>query len=110
MENLSLAEDESHSRIAGIISGSRHLVEEAEDLMKKVVAAGWELVYHHKLPVWLQDNEYIVFGHRQPLNSFRSCFQSVFKIHTETGNIWTHLLGNNEYLLLVVERKIKIIF
>jgi len=27
------------------------------------------------------------------LPSFRACFKSVFRIHTETGNIWTHLLG-----------------
>lgn len=32
-------------------------------------------------------------NHRPPLPSFRVCFKSVFRIHTETGNIWTHLLG-----------------
>lgn len=45
------------------------------------------------LPTWLQDNEYLRSGHRPPLPSFASCFQSIFKLHTETGNIWTHLYG-----------------
>lgn len=27
--------------------------------------------------------------------SFRACFGSIFRIHTETGNIWTHLLGED---------------
>jgi adiponectin receptor len=58
-----------------------------------VIVAGWELVHHHHLPDWLKDNEYLVFGHRPSLNSFKACFKSVFKIHTETGNIWTHLIG-----------------
>ena len=33
------------------------------------------------------------FGHRPELNSFTECFKSIFMIHTETGNIWTHLIG-----------------
>lgn len=69
------------------------MVASAEDFVKNVIVAGWELVHHHALPEWLQDNEHILFGHRQALNSFRACFKSVFKIHTETGNIWTHLIG-----------------
>ena len=35
----------------------------------------------------------ISLGHRPELRSFLSCFKSIFRIHTETGNIWTHLLG-----------------
>jgi len=55
--------------------------------------AGWTVVQHQSLPKWLKDNEYLKRGHRPPLNSFKACFNSVFRIHTETGNIWTHLLG-----------------
>ena len=32
-------------------------------------------------------------GHRPPLPSVAECLKSIFRIHTETGNIWTHLLG-----------------
>lgn len=84
---------ENHSTFSDILSGSRRMVTSAEDFVKHVIEAGWNLVHHHHLPDWLQDNEYLLFGHRLPLNSFRACFKSVFQIHTETGNIWTHLLG-----------------
>ncbi|XP_045164934.2 adiponectin receptor protein-like [Mercenaria mercenaria] len=84
---------ENSSTFSDFLSGSRRIVTEAEDFVKHVIEAGWDLVHHHHLPGWLQDNEYLVFGHRLPLNSFKACFRSVFQIHTETGNIWTHLLG-----------------
>ena len=45
------------------------------------------------LPEWLQDNELIVTGNRPQLYNFCTCLMSVFGIHSETGNIWTHLTG-----------------
>lgn len=62
-------------------------------LANKVWAAGWNVVHHHTLPDWLKDNDFLLRGHRTPTNSFVACFKSIFRIHTETGNIWTHLLG-----------------
>ena len=53
----------------------------------------WNVVGFYNLPQWLQDNDFLRKGHRPPLPSFRECFKSIFRIHTETGNIWTHLLG-----------------
>ena len=32
----------------------------------------------------------------------RECFKSIFRIHTETGNIWTHLLGVVAFLGLAI--------
>jgi adiponectin receptor len=55
--------------------------------------AGWRVVGHHSLPEWLRDNDFLLKGHRPATNSYLECFKSVFRIHTETGNIWTHLLG-----------------
>jgi len=46
-----------------------------------------------KLPAWMKDNEFIRFYHRPELNSFAECFRSVLGVHSETGNIWTHLIG-----------------
>ncbi|KAJ1943006.1 hypothetical protein EC988_006346, partial [Linderina pennispora] len=46
-----------------------------------------------ELPAWMRDNHYIRTGYRAPTNSFQKCFQSVFYLHNETGNITTHLLG-----------------
>ena len=54
----------------------------------------WKACHFEKLPHWLKDNEHLHFGHRPELRSFAECFKSVFRIHTETGNIWTHLVRN----------------
>lgn len=67
--------------------------ESARQLATRVWEARWRVVPHHALPSWLQDNDYLLRGHRPQLKSFLACFQSIFRIHTETGNIWTHLLG-----------------
>jgi len=53
----------------------------------------WEPVSYGCLPEWLRDNELIESGHRPQLNNFFTCLVSVFRVHSETGNIWTHLIG-----------------
>ncbi|KAL5013461.1 hypothetical protein ScPMuIL_007731 [Solemya velum] len=68
-------------------------VEQAEEFVRRVLERGWQVVHHHSLPDWLKDNDFLLRGHRPPTNSFLACFKSIFRIHTETGNIWTHLLG-----------------
>lgn len=75
------------------ISIASKAAEQAEQLVRKVWEASWKVTHFHSLPKWLQDNDYLVKGHRPPLPSFYACFKSIFRIHTETGNIWTHLLG-----------------
>jgi adiponectin receptor len=52
---------------------------------------------HHALPSWLRDNDFLLKGHRPPLPSIKECFKSIFRIHTETGNIWTHLIGTFKF-------------
>ncbi|KAK2724327.1 adiponectin receptor protein-like isoform X2 [Artemia franciscana] len=66
----------------------------AEDVLRKVwMNISWTVCHFHTLPQWLQDNDYILHGYRPPLQSFKRCLHSIFSVHTETGNIWTHLLG-----------------
>lgn len=65
----------------------------ALDRAEEMARHAWELMHHHHLPKWLKDNDFLIKGHRPQLNSFWECFKSIFRIHTETGNIWTHLLG-----------------
>ncbi|CAD5219882.1 unnamed protein product [Bursaphelenchus okinawaensis] len=62
-------------------------------LARRIWEARWKVQDFHLLPEWLQDNEFLHSGHRPPLPSFMSCFKSIFQLHTETGNIWTHLYG-----------------
>lgn len=66
---------------------------QAEHVVRKLIQVGWSVCHFHNLPAWLQDNDFLTHGHRPPLPSFRACFKSIFRIHTETANIWTHLLG-----------------
>ena len=58
-----------------------------------MVTVSWTCSHFHSLPRWLQDNDFIWQGYRPPLPSFWDCIKSIFSIHTETGNIWTHMLG-----------------
>ncbi|OQR68358.1 adiponectin receptor protein 1-like [Tropilaelaps mercedesae] len=51
------------------------------------------LYYHSQLPMWLRNNEFIVSGHRPPAYSYTACLRSMFQLHSETGNIWSHALG-----------------
>ena len=74
--------------------------EKAEELARRVWAAGWMVVHHNHLPKWLRDNDFLVKGHRPPMNSYWKCLKSVFRVHTETGNIWTHLLGMDVFFSL----------
>ena len=65
----------------------------AMDAAEEIARKMWDVVHQTHLPDWLKDNEFLIAGHRPQLHSFVECFKSVFRIHTETGNIWTHLLG-----------------
>eukprot|EP00898_Chlorokybus_atmophyticus_P006835 jgi/Chlat1/7152/Chrsp57S06822 len=50
------------------------------------------LLSWHSLPAYMRDNEYIVRGYRADLPLHKALL-SVFQLHNETLNIWTHLLG-----------------
>ena len=73
-------------------------IHEIEDFVHSV----WNVVSHHHLPDWMKDNDYLLSGHRPQLNSYRACFRSIFRIHSETGNIWTHLLGAIGFICVAV--------
>ena len=54
------------------------------------------------LPEWMKDNEYITDMHRPQIKNIVSCLRSIFSIHAETGNIWTHLIGALVFLCLII--------
>lgn len=76
--------------------------EQVEQFGKYVWKNGWKAMPHHVLPDWLHDNEYLLKGHRPPLPSTKECFKSIFRIHTETGNIWTHLIGALSFMGIAI--------
>uniref|UniRef100_A0A915JBJ7 Adiponectin receptor n=1 Tax=Romanomermis culicivorax TaxID=13658 RepID=A0A915JBJ7_ROMCU len=67
--------------------------EEAKEQAVHFAEKIWECAHFRSLPEWLQDNDFLHQGHRPQLPSFSACMLSVFRIHTETGNIWSHMLG-----------------
>jgi hypothetical protein len=50
------------------------------------------LFHWDELPSFLRDNEFIHSGYRV-YYSFRDNWLSIFMIHNETANIWTHMFG-----------------
>uniref|UniRef100_A0A3B3CTL5 Adiponectin receptor 1a n=1 Tax=Oryzias melastigma TaxID=30732 RepID=A0A3B3CTL5_ORYME len=89
-------EDEEDDEVEEVLTlplQAHHAMEKMEEFVHKVWEGRWRVIPFHVLPEWLKDNDYLLHGHRPPMPSFRACFGSIFRIHTETGNIWTHLLG-----------------
>ena len=75
-------------------------VEKTRANIEKIAHWAWNSLPFDKLPLWLQDNKYLTHQHRPPMNSFTGCFKSMFRMHTETWNIWTHFLGFVFFLVL----------
>uniref|UniRef100_A0A8C3A207 Adiponectin receptor 1a n=2 Tax=Cyclopterus lumpus TaxID=8103 RepID=A0A8C3A207_CYCLU len=86
-------EDDDGGEVLTLPLQAHHAMEKMEEFVHKVWEGRWRVIPFHVLPEWLKDNDYLLHGHRPPMPSFRACFGSIFRIHTETGNIWTHLLG-----------------
>ncbi|EEF52267.1 conserved hypothetical protein [Ricinus communis] len=67
-------------------------------LWKKVK---YQLVDYHSLPGYLKDNEFIR-GYYRVEWPLKQVLLSIFKIHNETLNFWTHLIGFFLFLFLTV--------
>ncbi|KAJ7427112.1 hypothetical protein WISP_09604 [Willisornis vidua] len=93
-------EEQEVVRVLTLPLQAHHAMEKMEEFVYKVWEGRWRVIPYDVLPDWLKDNDYLLHGHRPPMPSFRACFRSIFRIHTETGNIWTHLLGFVLFLCL----------
>uniref|UniRef100_A0A0N4ZBY6 ADIPOR-like receptor IZH2 n=1 Tax=Parastrongyloides trichosuri TaxID=131310 RepID=A0A0N4ZBY6_PARTI len=62
----------------------------------------WKTIDYDSLPSWYKDNEFLRTGYRPPLYSYKECFKSILSMHTETGNIWSHLFGCFLFLVLFI--------
>uniref|UniRef100_A0A5B7CES1 Putative heptahelical transmembrane protein 4 isoform X1 n=1 Tax=Davidia involucrata TaxID=16924 RepID=A0A5B7CES1_DAVIN len=73
-------------------------------LWKKVK---YQLVEYHSLPGYLRDNEFIL-GHYRSEWPLKQVFLSIFSIHNETLNVWTHLVGFFIFLSLTIYTAMKV--
>ncbi|KAI1323315.1 hemolysin-III channel protein Izh2 [Xylariaceae sp. FL0255] len=62
---------------------------QAEEKLARSLLLLWD-----DLPPWQRDNEYITSGYRAQSNSYIRSLSSIFGIHNESVNIWTHALGS----------------
>ncbi|KHN96123.1 Hly-III-related protein [Metarhizium album ARSEF 1941] len=72
-------------------STTESLITALQALEKK--AGSKLLLLWDDLPPWRRDNAFIRSGYRQTCASYARSFQSLFYLHNESVNIWTHLLG-----------------
>ncbi|OWM82092.1 heptahelical transmembrane protein 4-like isoform X2 [Punica granatum] len=75
-----------------------------KSLWKKVK---YQLVEYHSLPGYLRDNEYIL-GHYRAEWPMKQVLLSMFTIHNETLNVWTHLIGFFIFLSLTIYTATKV--
>ncbi|CAN0917810.1 Heptahelical transmembrane protein 4 [Linum grandiflorum] len=73
-------------------------------LWKKVK---YQLVEYHSLPAYLRDNEYI-HGYYRAEWPLKQILLSIFTIHNETLNVWTHLIGFFLFLSLTIYTAMKV--
>ncbi|KAK8962771.1 hypothetical protein KSP40_PGU011326 [Platanthera guangdongensis] len=72
---------------------------EKQEKISAIKSNKWELVDYDSLPEFLKHNEFILDHYRSewPL---KQTICSVFSLHNETLNIWTHLIGFFIFLIL----------
>ena len=94
---------EKSSQIADVAAQkSSEIVHNALEKSSKIADQFWKVCHFEKLAAWQKDNEHLLFGHRPELSSATECFKSIFRIHTETGNIWTHMIGFFAFLVVTI--------
>jgi adiponectin receptor len=52
-------------------------------------------------PKFIRDNEYIRGGYRVNFNTVKKILRSLFMIHNESMNIWSHLVGVVMFMIFV---------
>lgn len=63
--------------------------EGVEDVAKRTYHKLESLVLYalHEAPEYQRDNHFILSGYRGQLDSFKTCFHSIWYVHNETGNL-----------------------
>lgn len=91
---------ELRGRAAGLARRTHERTRSLTQVMEKRVTevraqatqAVLRTVSYTQAPAYMQDNPHIKSGYRVNL-SMKECLQSIFQLHNETFNIWSHLIG-----------------
>ncbi|KAI1083102.1 HlyIII-domain-containing protein [Whalleya microplaca] len=75
-------------RRSSAASAIAHTAAQIEEKVASALLLLWD-----DLPSWRRDNAYIKSGYRGESNSFWRSFTSLFYVHNESVNIWSHVLG-----------------
>lgn len=67
-------------------------IHETWDTAKALLLGSKRLLLLEELPKDRRENEYVLSGYRF-YRSTKDCLRSLFRLHNETMNIWSHLLG-----------------
>ncbi|KAF9431733.1 hypothetical protein BGZ76_011776 [Entomortierella beljakovae] len=60
---------------------------------------GWTCTWND-LPQWMKDNPAIITGYRRATYSYSKCVKTLWFLHNETVNIWSHLLGAIAFIII----------
>ncbi|KAK8089649.1 hemolysin III family channel protein [Apiospora hydei] len=74
-------------------AASASLASTAKNVEVQVEQALRRLVHWDDLPAWRRDNQFLLRGYRPDSGSYLGSLSSLFYVHNESVNIWTHLLG-----------------
>lgn len=84
--------DQKRSYMMQNISSDKEVLRLSQDSASKTSEHLSSFVKWDDVPHWQQDNHYIYGGYRRRSGSYRGSFASLFSIHNETINIYTHLI------------------
>ena len=82
-------------------AGYQSSVMTTTDIIQQVL--DWE-----DLPIWMQVDPHIRRGYRRELNSFYACLESLFYLHNELINTWSHLIPALVYLAMLLGFDVRI--
>ena len=52
----------------------------------------WKTIHISKVPKWMR-HEFVLSGYRPKMSSYTKALFSIFRLHNQSGNIWSHLIG-----------------
>ena len=74
-----------------------------ENLEEKI-----KIVNYHEANAYIRDSAYIRRGYLLNCNTIPKVFKSLFMIHNETINIWSHLIASIIVIILIIYTILKI--